>query len=185
MDKYFMWIHYERLRNHNKAKHNKTVCIFLGIYCICTKFTTYRKSIRLGNRNIVLVTKKTHGLKSALYNYFKTKSASFQVSSCTLVNLNELWFLYGNIFLCSGLMQHIITIFLFNVNVIRFELAFVYTQMQNQWYTLPFCIFCITVQLINVPMLMQSCKYKLIIWINTYQMEMPYGPGVNCIYILK
>ena len=34
MDNYFMWIHYERLHNHNKAKHNKTVCIFLGIYCI-------------------------------------------------------------------------------------------------------------------------------------------------------
>ena len=33
MDEYFMWIHYERLHNHNKAKHNKTVCIFLGIYC--------------------------------------------------------------------------------------------------------------------------------------------------------
>ena len=33
MDKYFMWIHYERLHNHNKAKHNKTVCIFSGIYC--------------------------------------------------------------------------------------------------------------------------------------------------------
>ena len=33
-DKYFMWIHYERLHNHNKAKHNKTVCIFLGIYCM-------------------------------------------------------------------------------------------------------------------------------------------------------
>ena len=33
MDKYFMWIHYERLHNHKKAKHNKTVCIFLGIYC--------------------------------------------------------------------------------------------------------------------------------------------------------
>ena len=33
MDKYFMWIHYERLLNHNKAKHNKPVCIFLGIYC--------------------------------------------------------------------------------------------------------------------------------------------------------
>ena len=32
-DKYFMWIHYERLYNHNKAKHNKAVCIFLGIYC--------------------------------------------------------------------------------------------------------------------------------------------------------
>ena len=34
MDKYFMWIHYERLHNHKKAKHNKTVCIFLGIYCM-------------------------------------------------------------------------------------------------------------------------------------------------------
>ena len=34
MDKYFMWIHYERLHKHNKAKHNKTVCVFLGIYCI-------------------------------------------------------------------------------------------------------------------------------------------------------
>ena len=33
MDKYFMWNHYERLHNHKKAKHNKTVCIFLGIYC--------------------------------------------------------------------------------------------------------------------------------------------------------
>ena len=37
MDKYFMWIHYERLHNNNKAKHNKTVCIFLGIYCIFSK----------------------------------------------------------------------------------------------------------------------------------------------------
>ena len=34
MDKYLMWIHYERLHNHNKAKHNKAVCIYLGIYCI-------------------------------------------------------------------------------------------------------------------------------------------------------
>ena len=33
MDKYFMWIHYERLHNHNKVKHKKNVCIFLGIYC--------------------------------------------------------------------------------------------------------------------------------------------------------
>ena len=39
MDKYFIWIHYERLHNHNKAKHNKTVCIFLGIYCMYLKFT--------------------------------------------------------------------------------------------------------------------------------------------------
>ena len=41
MDKYFMWIHYERLHNHNKAKHNKTVCIFLGIYCIIKVIAKY------------------------------------------------------------------------------------------------------------------------------------------------
>ena len=41
MDKYFMWIHYERLHNHNKAKHNKTVCIFLGIYCILHSRTSF------------------------------------------------------------------------------------------------------------------------------------------------
>ena len=38
MDKYFMWIHYERLHNHNKAKHNKTVCKVLGIFCITALF---------------------------------------------------------------------------------------------------------------------------------------------------
>ena len=41
MDKYFMWIHYERFHNHNKAKHNKTVCIFLGIYCyVCSPISS-------------------------------------------------------------------------------------------------------------------------------------------------
>ena len=33
MDKYYMWIHYKWLHNYNKAKHNKTVCIFRGIFC--------------------------------------------------------------------------------------------------------------------------------------------------------
>ena len=42
-DQYFMWIHYERLHNHNKAKHNKTVCIFLGIYCISVSGTSFPK----------------------------------------------------------------------------------------------------------------------------------------------
>ena len=43
MDKYFMWIHWihERLHNHNKAKHNKTVCIFLGIYCTCLEYAKH------------------------------------------------------------------------------------------------------------------------------------------------
>ena len=42
MDKYLMWIHYERLHNHNKAKHNKTVCIFLGIYCMTQIMLTWK-----------------------------------------------------------------------------------------------------------------------------------------------
>ena len=50
MDKYFMWIHYERLHNHNKAKHNKPVCIFLGIYC---KLNTQKGAVqyRISVRN--------------------------------------------------------------------------------------------------------------------------------------
>ena len=35
-----MWMHYERLHNHNKAKHNKTECIFLGIYCTVNNAAT-------------------------------------------------------------------------------------------------------------------------------------------------
>ena len=45
MDTYFMWIHYERLHNHNKAKHNKTVCIFLGIYCSTLPWWHHDKEI--------------------------------------------------------------------------------------------------------------------------------------------
>ena len=47
MDKYLMWIHYERLHNHNKAKHNKTVCIFLGIYCIILRRLWHRDMEKL------------------------------------------------------------------------------------------------------------------------------------------
>ena len=46
MDKYFMWIHYERLHNHNKAKHNKSVCIFLGIYCRCFMYIDLMPVVR-------------------------------------------------------------------------------------------------------------------------------------------
>ena len=49
MDKYFMWIDYERLHNHNKAKHNKTVCIFLGINCMHTKFIYYPIPVSLAS----------------------------------------------------------------------------------------------------------------------------------------
>ena len=46
MDKYFMWIHYEWLHNHNKAKHNKIVCIFLGIYCRYSMVTLWHSQYR-------------------------------------------------------------------------------------------------------------------------------------------
>ena len=45
MDKYFTWIHYEQLHNHNKAKHNKTVCIFLGIYCMIYRLVYSHQSL--------------------------------------------------------------------------------------------------------------------------------------------
>ena len=64
MDKYFMWIHYERLHNHNKAKHNKTVCTFLGIYCkFCMKLMFHPQDIW----NIWLNTSTSHCLISNLY----------------------------------------------------------------------------------------------------------------------
>ena len=63
MDKYFMWIHYEQLHNHNKAKHNKTVCIFLGIYSMATsQFVMYIMQIKL---NKVITFRK---MKYSCYN---------------------------------------------------------------------------------------------------------------------
>ena len=62
MDKYFMWIHYERLRNHNKAKHNKTVCIFLGIYCNASYSTDMDAlKFQLGQYDTVYPKKYAHG----------------------------------------------------------------------------------------------------------------------------
>ena len=74
MDKYFMWIHYEQLHNHNKAKHNKTVCIFLGIYCsslseskppslLVHVFVTRPRYVRNMLNNIYL--KLSYGLRQA------------------------------------------------------------------------------------------------------------------------
>ena len=39
MDKCFMWIHYERLHNHNNAKHTKPCAYFLG-YTVATVAST-------------------------------------------------------------------------------------------------------------------------------------------------
>ena len=68
MDKYFMWIHYERLHNHNKAKHKETVCIFLGIYCtpiLELKFQTGRQYARA---------QECAGVTAALQSSINTRS---------------------------------------------------------------------------------------------------------------
>ena len=76
MDKYFMWIHYEWLHNHNKAKHNKTVCIFLGIYCIGPQFKMKKQSYQYrkfhcGDKIVIRLSYLYHGIcytcKTSLY----------------------------------------------------------------------------------------------------------------------
>ena len=59
-DKYFMWIHYERLHNHNKAKHNKTVCIFLEIYCTWKRISKYNSFLALPKWLLILLTLQCH-----------------------------------------------------------------------------------------------------------------------------
>ena len=85
MDKYFMWIHYEQLHNHNKANHNKTVCIFLGIYC--TSSLPVKSFCLL---EIVSITRLDH------FNYRnirrKTKYCAGRIVSC----YQDFYFLYQN-----------------------------------------------------------------------------------------
>ena len=85
MDKYFMWIHYEQLHNHNKAKHNKTVCIFLGIYCMLKK-----------ESDIYVVISDSKSLSELL-----DINARFQVMSRWVHNIiwiNYIYFLYISYF---------------------------------------------------------------------------------------
>ena len=73
MDKYFMWIHYERIHNHNIAKHNKTVCIFLGIYCTChvSLFTAWYNSRDL--KFAVDIVIDIIGIITLLWSIFRNK----------------------------------------------------------------------------------------------------------------
>ena len=85
MDKYFMWIHYEYLHNHNKAKHNKTVCIFLGIYCNSTSI----------------------GIRSWVSNYIHVKQWDVIIHTCPNFNYTaigvEVWM---NNYKASKLWMH-------------------------------------------------------------------------------
>ena len=88
MDKYFMWIHYERLHNHNKAKHNKTVCIFLGIYCItpCRGITSEQQrscyiSMPVFNDSLPLIS-------SNKWEYIKKSSSVYYAKQHTVLKLH-------------------------------------------------------------------------------------------------
>ena len=50
MDKHFMWLHYERLHNHNKAKHNKTVCIYTVGYTVISVSASCRHATGMSAR---------------------------------------------------------------------------------------------------------------------------------------
>ena len=93
MDKYFMWIHYERLHNHNKAKHNKTVCIFLGIYCIReTTLLLFWHPLVLDHQQElcwprILLELLQRFLLSMISNIFFANTTVFKITSWNLVLL--------------------------------------------------------------------------------------------------
>ena len=80
MDKYFMWIHYERLRNHNKAKHNKTVCMFLGIYCSISWHKAYSRFARNSFPNLTglrMVMTTTYTVRNYMHIPLTNRSVCF------------------------------------------------------------------------------------------------------------
>ena len=84
IDKYFMWIHYERLHNHNKAKHNKIVCIFLGIYCMLW----FVASVVLNYNYRCLIFKQTGRISwTFCYGYFATWTGESATVSLKYVNV--------------------------------------------------------------------------------------------------
>ena len=126
MDKYFIWIHYERLHNHNKAKHNKTVCIFLGIYCtpdvsVCpsTWYTTRFCGILLAvwDKCSLIIENKIEILKSQkhlkkIFNFLinighADRIAPFSNISDNTLSLDELFWLIN--ILHSGTRTHNVT----------------------------------------------------------------------------
>ena len=96
MDKYFMWIHYERLHNHNKAKHNKTVCIFLGIYCSNT-ILWHRSGSTLTSStitwtNVDLPPTSSSGIHSGVvFTWVKISNPKLCFNWVRMMIVNRLW----------------------------------------------------------------------------------------------
>ena len=77
MDIYFMWIHYELLHNHNKAKHNKTVYIFLGIYCMPFRVLLKENHIAVEFHQLMHSAKKcTAGI---MHRYMQSAWISYEI----------------------------------------------------------------------------------------------------------
>ena len=87
MDKYFMWIHYERLNNHNNTKHNKTVCIFLRIYCIMESILWYHLQLWAP----FMGSSKTAQLVQMYITWGRTHFGNYQHSSYNLDLKFVLW----------------------------------------------------------------------------------------------
>ena len=87
MDKYFMWIHYERLHNHNKAKHNTTVCIFLGMGFWCRDSS---KNIKTDTIRIVLVMGSANERQRYIVTLCPIGCAREQNYPCTIVMVSVL-----------------------------------------------------------------------------------------------
>ena len=84
MDNYFMWIHYERLHNHNKAKHNKTVCIFLGIYCTMIYHSHTEQPVTRGTARVRVVYNELQYIRLARNTQIDTIDTKYVLKSISV-----------------------------------------------------------------------------------------------------
>ena len=124
MDKYFMWIHYERLHNHNKAKHNKTVCIFLGIYCIYGSNMYILKLLGTRNKNDFLQDKYISTFSDIRCVYLHPTNGIFQIVSWRVLGIH--W----NYILTLGHSPDLLNIIDHRWHDIQVMVTYTYT-----WYT--------------------------------------------------
>ena len=107
MDKYFMWIHYERLHNHNKAKHNKTVCIFLEIYCIYNH-TDIARFCKMRNPHFMLM--NWNGMKLDLFNGDTPNAIQFHyddvIMSTMASQITDLTIVYSTVYSSADRRKH-------------------------------------------------------------------------------
>ena len=124
MDKYFMWIHYERLHNHNKAKHNKTVCIFLGIYC--SYFILYH------NETIVIMLRTTFSNASLWNNILALWLKYHWIFSAILYEFGskKFWKMRATFLCIFVIFSYYITIYIYDLAVTMIWIILFKDEMQ-------------------------------------------------------